>query len=209
MAENKGKPTTQALTTGDVSVLSKELQRVNEAIGQKDLRIKELTENLAQEKGLIVVAHTEIANLRAELKAVITNRDANLVIITDLENKALSFQEVIDKLQSDLKDSAEKFEIAVLEKGDLEANNQSLQETIEVLTSQLDASESRQEKSPDRTRKNHGIPSESFTVDDTSYRFICPVANFRGQQIIAGEAILDEKLLAELVAAGAGFIQPV
>lgn len=50
------------------------------------------------------------------------------------------------------------------------------------------------------------IPSESFEVNGTRYKFIAPVFIYGGKRIEAAKAINDTALLSELVAKGVGVI---
>ncbi|MEP7375530.1 MAG: hypothetical protein ABI675_19450 [Chitinophagaceae bacterium] len=88
--------------------------------------------------------------------------------------------------------------------------NEELSITIENLTKQLDAKKTIADAAQEiAEKKTPPIPTSSFTVDGKSYKFISPVFVYQKQRIVAADAINNQDLLNELVAAKVGSIVSV
>ncbi len=58
-------------------------------------------------------------------------------------------------------------------------------------------------------KRTPAMPVEQFEVGGNAYKFVCPVFMFKKNRVVAAEAIHNESLLAELVAAKVGAISLV
>ena len=62
---------------------------------------------------------------------------------------------------------------------------------------------------PAKEAKPMVIPSETFTIDGRTFKFIVPKMIYNGQELTAIDALNDEAVLTDLVKRKAGCIQEV
>lgn len=104
--------------------------------------------------------------------------------------------EEIDALQAELGSIRQKLEDTV-------AINEKLQAQIEELEATVAAGGT---VAPEKKAEKPKIPEETFTVDKVKYKFSLPAFQYKGERILASEAITNKDLLKELVDIGFGGI---
>ncbi|MGN6293768.1 MAG: hypothetical protein ACTHMV_13575 [Chitinophagaceae bacterium] len=105
--------------------------------------------------------------------------------------------------------SEEKYQALVAEKDTLETINMDLQGSIEKLSEELDGKKETGNLPGTAKQAILSTPSDTFEIDGTRYKFICPVFTFKGQRLVAADLINNTDALMTLVTAGVGFIQKV
>lgn len=134
-------------------------------------------------------------------------------------NEALAASQNDTKIQVDARQT-DLDQIVELNKkiADLDTENAVLVEVNKALTLKLEELGTSQTLDPRsqaiadepakvNNKKPAELPALMFTVDGKSYKFISPVFMYQKKRIVAADAILDQELLNELVAAKIGVIK--
>ncbi len=113
----------------------------------------------------------------------------------------------LEALQADLLAANSACAEKDLQIKDALAVNERLQEKLEELERQIEASAKAGKPIAAAPAKKAQVPTESFTSGDQAYVFTVPAFSLGGKKILASEALSDQALLDELVTMGYGGIK--
>jgi DNA repair exonuclease SbcCD ATPase subunit len=130
--------------------------------------------------------------------------------LTSVNEALASTKQLVEDPTGAVKSLEEKTENLSKENNDLVAVNESLNAQVEALSKKIEKKKTVADVIKEvKEKSTPKLPTEPFEVGGEKYRFISRVFMYKGQRIVAADAMNNQDILEDLVAAKVGAIVKV